>query len=66
MWEEDEIFAINYDDLQIFFVEASSPIFVEELQDDRLLHSYENFYPLDHSNILEIDGLLDVLSFFVA
>jgi hypothetical protein len=58
MWEEDGTFAIDYNDSRIFFVEASSPIFVEELQDNKLLHSYENFYPLDHSNIPNIGGLL--------
>ncbi len=31
MWEKDGTFAINYDDSKIFFVEASSLIFVEEL-----------------------------------
>jgi hypothetical protein len=52
-------FSINYNDSRIFFVESLFPIFVEDLRDDRLLHSYENFYPLDRSNIPKIGGLLD-------
>jgi hypothetical protein len=66
MWEKYGTFAINYNDSRILFVEASSPIFVEELQDDRLLHSYENFYLVDRSNIPKIGGLLNVFPFFVA
>jgi hypothetical protein len=66
MREEDGTFAIDCDDSGVLFVEASSPISVGELRDDRLLHSYENFCPLDRSNIPEIGGLLDVLPLFAA
>jgi hypothetical protein len=66
MQEEDGTFAIDCDDSGVLFVEASSPISVGELRDDRLLHSYENFCPLDRSNIPEIGGLLDVLPLFAA
>jgi hypothetical protein len=57
--EEDGTFALDCNDAGVLFVEASSPISAVEVRDDRLLHAYENFSPLDRYAFPDIASLQD-------
>lgn len=57
MSEEDGTFAIDCNDAGVLFVEASSPISAVEVRDDRLIHAYENFSPLDRYALPDIATL---------
>ncbi|KAH9570996.1 hypothetical protein CY35_02G070800 [Sphagnum magellanicum] len=55
--EGDGTLAIECNDSGVIFVEASSPISLEELRDDKSCYTYENFFPLDRASFQEIGSL---------
>jgi len=55
--EGDGTLAIDCNDSGVIFVEASSPISLSELRDDKSCYTYENFFPLDCASFQEIGSL---------